>query len=162
MRESHASPSLVRFLFYVWAWHSAKSDALDVLHISLQKSLISVMCFCAIPSVCLWRSHQRGSEVNLLSTMRVGWIVPRCVPTGRSPLIYAERLSLIIWSNMSASLSIPQFGNMIVCGLPAHHTTLCQIRRKTTSTARALLTLPISAWRLTILKGSLFFAWLDP
>ena len=24
----------------------------------------------------------------------------------------------------------------IVCGLPPHHTTLCQIRRKTTSTAR--------------------------
>ena len=74
------------------------------------------------------------------------------VPTKRSLLLYAERLSLIIWSNMSASFSIPQFGNMIVCGLPLHHTTLCQIRCRTMSTACALSTLQISAWRLTILR----------
>ena len=37
MQELHASPSLVRFLSARGAWHSAKSDALDMLHISLQK-----------------------------------------------------------------------------------------------------------------------------
>ena len=50
----------------------------------------------------------------------------------------------------------------IVCGLPPHHTTLCEIRRKITSTECTMLTLPISAWRLTILEGSPFFAWLNP
>ena len=59
------------FSVYVWAWHSTKSDALDVLHISLQESLVSVLCFCAFPSVCLWRSHERGSNMNLLLAMRV-------------------------------------------------------------------------------------------
>ena len=52
LRKLHVSPSFIVFCLRV-GLAFRKVSSLDVLHISLQKSLFSVMGFCAIPFVCL-------------------------------------------------------------------------------------------------------------